>query len=215
MFLSKLILNPKSRQVQSEIANAYQLHRTIMRAFPERLEPDERILFRLDVGQCNSGPFVLVQSVYEPDWSFLKENTNYISFPVSGGIAVKEFQIGLKKGFLLQFRLLANPTYKKKLEGEKSGKRQGILKEEQQAEWLKRTLNAAGCELLEYSIQELGIRTSWSKSEMAPVKHFAILYEGRVRVDDPVSLKKGIISGIGPAKGFGFGMLSILKIQGD
>ena len=214
MFLSKLILNPKSRQVQSEIANAYQLHRTIMRAFPERLESDERILFRLEVGNCNPNPFVLVQSVYEPDWSFLKENTNYISFPISEGIAVKEFQIGLKKGFLLQFRLLANPTYKKK-EGNKSGKRQGILKEEQQFEWLKRKLNAAGCELLECSIYDLGIRSSCLKPNTAPIKHLTVLYEGRIRVDEPVSLKRGIISGIGSAKGFGFGMLSILKIQGN
>mgnify|MGYP002136949035 FL=1 len=33
MFLSKLILNPKSREARRDLANPYDLHRTLARAF--------------------------------------------------------------------------------------------------------------------------------------------------------------------------------------
>ena len=35
LYLSRLILNPRSRQVMSEMAHPYEMHRTLMRAFPE------------------------------------------------------------------------------------------------------------------------------------------------------------------------------------
>ena len=35
MYLSRLILNPRSRRVQKEIEYAYELHRTLMRGFPQ------------------------------------------------------------------------------------------------------------------------------------------------------------------------------------
>ena len=33
MYLSRLLLNPRSRQVQRETADPYNLHKTIMQAF--------------------------------------------------------------------------------------------------------------------------------------------------------------------------------------
>ena len=49
MYLSRLILNPLSRRVQKEMANPYEMHRSIMRAFPARIGDDsERVLFRVD-----------------------------------------------------------------------------------------------------------------------------------------------------------------------
>ena len=39
MYLSRLILNPRNRRVQREIAGPYQMHRSIMRAFPDNLQP--------------------------------------------------------------------------------------------------------------------------------------------------------------------------------
>ena len=35
LYLSRLLLNPHSRQVMGEIAHPYEMHRTLMRAFPE------------------------------------------------------------------------------------------------------------------------------------------------------------------------------------
>ena len=38
MYLSRLILNPRNRRVQREIANPYQMHKTLMRCFPAKLD---------------------------------------------------------------------------------------------------------------------------------------------------------------------------------
>ena len=46
MYLSRLILNPRSRQVRSELADLYEMHRTVMQSFAGRLEDDELVLFR-------------------------------------------------------------------------------------------------------------------------------------------------------------------------
>ncbi|HKV39599.1 MAG TPA: type I-E CRISPR-associated protein Cas6/Cse3/CasE, partial [Blastocatellia bacterium] len=35
LYFSRLLLNPRSRQVRSELANPYEMHRTLMRAFPK------------------------------------------------------------------------------------------------------------------------------------------------------------------------------------
>ena len=38
MYLSKLVLNPASRRVRTEIGRPYELHRTLMHAFPSAEE---------------------------------------------------------------------------------------------------------------------------------------------------------------------------------
>ena len=35
MYLSRLILNPRSRQVRNELADPYEMHRTVCKAFPD------------------------------------------------------------------------------------------------------------------------------------------------------------------------------------
>ena len=55
MYLSRLLLNPRSRQVRSELARPYEMHRTLLRAFPNgkvhtgRTEEDASgLLFRVE-----------------------------------------------------------------------------------------------------------------------------------------------------------------------
>ncbi len=72
MYLSRLILNPLSRQVQQEIANPYQMHRTILHAFPQDLRANgERVLFRVDALPRTGQLHLLVQSQGKPDWTWL------------------------------------------------------------------------------------------------------------------------------------------------
>ena len=74
MYLSRLILNPRNRRVQREIANPYQLHRSLMSGFPDNLaKGDERVLFRLDAHPRTGALTLLVQSLTLPDWSWLAQ----------------------------------------------------------------------------------------------------------------------------------------------
>ena len=73
MYLSKLVLNPTSRRVRTESGRPYELHRTLMRAFPSAEEGTGRVLFRLDMSKESNSIALLVQSEKEPDWRPLDE----------------------------------------------------------------------------------------------------------------------------------------------
>ena len=73
MYLSKLILNQAKIQVRRDLANPYEMHRTIMGAFPTPLPHDERVLFRIEPGERSDMPIVLVQSVYRPGWESVQK----------------------------------------------------------------------------------------------------------------------------------------------
>jgi len=44
-----------------------------------------------------------------------------------------------------------------------------------------------------------------------PMKFRSALLEGKLKVTDPDAVKSTVETGIGSAKGFGFGLLSVLK----
>jgi CRISPR system Cascade subunit CasE len=89
MFLSKLVLNERNRQVQYDLGNVHRLHQQIMQAFPDEVgqhadgwNPRQKwnILFR----QEPDSAVILVQSNIEPNWSFLPDNylCDRVSIPV-------------------------------------------------------------------------------------------------------------------------------------
>lgn len=86
MYLSRLVLNPRSRAVRHDLADCHELHRTIMRAFPS--EPGDNgsvraqfgVLYRVE--SLREMPAVLVQSQENPNWSVLEvqdDNRPYLT----------------------------------------------------------------------------------------------------------------------------------------
>lgn len=212
MYLSRLILDPRSRQVRSEMANPYQLHRTVMSAFPERLPPDERVLFRLEVQRKTGIPILLVQSQYPPDWSAVQppRKSRYLLLSERGewegeNPAVKSVQMRLVAGQVLAFRLRANPTVRR------NGKRLGLYREEEQQGWLQRKLQEAGARLLEARQDDQGRVNGTLYRQGLPhrLQFLAVNFEGLLRVEDAERLTLSIRNGIGSGKGLGFGLLSL------
>ena len=157
---------------------------------------------------------ILVQSHNEPDW-----NKAFNEFPVlSQPPECKLFLPKLNAGGSYRFRLLANPTVKKTIDsnGEQKKARLGLLKEEAQQDWLQRKLEAAGSKVLASHILPRGFqhsRKNPAKDETHQI-HFAVLFEGILQVDDVSLLQSALETGLGPAKGFGFGLLSLAPVRG-
>ena len=205
MYISRLILDPRSRQVQSELANVYQLHRTIMRAFPEDLSPDERILFRLELGSGSSGLTLLVQSAGEPDWSWLggAKGPRYLMEIQEPNPWVKPYKPVFSVGQRLYFRLRANPTVKR------AGKRLGLYREEDQWAWLRRKAERGGFAVL-------GANITWQeqvRGARRPAGHvlclLAVQFDGLLEVSEPERFLASIRNGLGSGKAFGCGLLSV------
>jgi len=221
MYLSRLILNPRSRQVQRELADPYELHRTVCRAFPDANYKENEpsgILFRVDLHPKTRLPTLLVQSQLQPEWSFLlTDRKDYLldKAPLPLGIenpAWKEMNLQLRAGQALAFRLRANPTVKKDREGKTQGRRVGLVREEDQQKWLERKLESAGAALVSVNIADDQLvrgKLFIEKNDEKRLRFLSVLFDGVLQVKDPKQLVETIYTGIGSAKGLGFGLLSL------
>ena len=123
--------------------------------------------------------------------------------------ATKMFEPKVENNSLYRFKLIANPTKKIQAEGKKNGNRVPLIKE-QQIEWLKRKLEQ--CATIEdiyttYENQLFFYKTRPSKKTYI----LQVCFEGILHVKNPEILTQIITNGIGSAKGFGCGLLSLSK----
>ena len=247
LYLSRLILNPRSKQVMSEMAQPYEMHRTLMRAFPSNNDGtpsnarDEfGVLFRADVEDLQCVIKVYVQSRIEPDWSFLKGQGYLYSDAKLPEFEYKDIMPAYRKlqnGQLLSFRLRANPTKRIARENDPmKGKRVELSREDEQLNWLIRKgrlveggvaggfdlymkkakgVNAEDRPIPCVKISCEGKRTGRKKDAVHghSTTHFAVLFEGLLRVTDKNAFLQTLVSGIGSGKAFGFGLLSVAPVH--
>jgi CRISPR system Cascade subunit CasE len=194
MYLSRLQLNT-SRIATLWASNPYRVHQRLMMA----CDGDPRLLFRIE--DTSEGTQILAQSHVEPNWDLAFGDFGVLRCPPEH----KAFDLRLELGRQYRFRLLANPTIKR------NGNRLGLFKEDDQRTWLTRKMDAAGATLVGYLAAPRGLQ----HSDKNPAKdknvatHFAVLFEGVLQAQDPGRLKAVVESGIGAAKGYGFGLLSL------
>ncbi len=210
MFLSRLILNPLSRQVQQEIARPYEMHRTILRAFPDDLpEGVERVLFRVDANPRTGALHLLVQSLGRPDWGFLIHDhplRPYLAEVETDNPSVKAFALRVAAGQAYAFRLFANPTKRLgKNYGTDTGKRVGLYHPDEQEAWLQRKGDQAGFRVL--STATGGESRYIDKTRN--VEFHGVRFDGMLQVQDAARFQAAVEQGIGSGKAFGFGLLSV------
>jgi len=208
VYLSRLILNPLNRQVQSDLAYPSGLHRTLLRAFPDALVNDqERLLFRVESGARHAAPQILAQSQLLPAWESLPSGYLAASDEKTNP-AVKPLRIELHSGQILAFRLLANPT--KRLSRSLSrnmdkSKRVGLYTLDEQLAWLARKGEAHGFRVLSAA----ATRQERVDDARRDLKFLSVQFDGVLQVVDPARLAEAVAAGIGSGKAFGFGLLSL------
>jgi len=204
MYLSKLTLDLRSKEARRDLGDAYEMHRTLARAFitDEQSEP-ARFLWRLELGSNPSAaPIVLLQSGVQADWSFLQTLRNYAQHPVECKHVPLERLI--QEGRCYRFRLLANPTVTRQ------GKRFGLVGAADQLAWLARQGERHG-----FAIESVGVSTSdvlSSRKDDGRIHIQRVCFEGVLRATCANDLRAALRKGIGPAKAFGCGLLSIAPV---
>jgi CRISPR system Cascade subunit CasE len=200
MYLSEvLVKGPASR-------NPYEIHRVLWRLFPEDADAKRDFLFRIELSDYSRAK-ILMQSNRQPERS---SDTAQI-------LAWKVYRPILVSGYQLRFLLIANPikmindeNERKNASGEIMKCRVPLLREDEQRAWIERKLRDAA------SIETLII-------DRVPSLNFRKIKESRVGRIQPVSFR-GILkvqaaeamnalveAGIGPAKSFGCGLMSLAK----
>lgn len=224
MFLSRLLLNSNSREVRRDIHDCHQLHRTVMSAFPqtgEQARAQYQVLHRLEEDERSGRIALLVQSGVSPDWTRLPPG--YL-LPGPGSLGCKEIGAhfeAILPGQVLRFRLLANTTKKVKAGPEgirPNGRRVMLSTEEEQIAWLQRRAAAGGFALIEVSAapgvldvmtRAVGGGRVHGRHSAGKLSFGAVLFEGRLRVTDVERFRGTLREGIGSAKAYGFGLLSV------
>lgn len=217
MYLSLLKLNLRNRRVQAELANRYELHRTLMHALKPIQPEGERLLFRLEINENCAEVIIQTQSL--PSWTFLTGEegfTQYLSSQLPNP-QIKTLSPRFAVDQQFYYRLQANPTCRKIAYKDENGhgKRIGLYKEEEQRQWLIKKGQVGGFVSLDTKLREVGVIQGiqkGKKKEERSLRIFCIQYDGILQVTDPVIFEKTLCNGIGPAKGFGCGLISLARL---
>lgn len=207
MYLSKLILDPGHPQARRDLADAYEMHRTLCRAFsPFADAPPKRFLWRTECGNLTNteGAVVLVQSSEPGDWQALPGQGEYA--PLLHANKKVDLAALLRQGRRYHFRITANPTVTR------AGKRYGLSQEDAQQDWLSRQGERYGFRLLEAvrgSSERLIVKQP-NKGNRITVQ--TVRFDGVLEASDTEALGKALLGGIGHGKALGLGMLSIAPV---
>lgn len=213
MYLSRLMLRRRDLRVIRDLGDVGQLHRTLMRAFPDTDAPNPRASFGvLHRVEDVDAPAVLVQSLVPPDWSALDEG--YLVDHETKDIT--HVFDALTVGRRLRFLLVANPSRKSAAhrDGEPSprnSRRVALRTDQERHAWLASRGERHGFEL-DGAGPFTGVRIDrlpHSPPGSSRVVVRAVRYEGRLRVVDPQRFAETVRHGLGPAKAYGCGLLSV------
>ncbi|WP_020161334.1 type I-E CRISPR-associated protein Cas6/Cse3/CasE [Methylobacter marinus] len=206
MHLSKVFIDFRKPK------NIYQIHQDLWTLFPGQEDKARSFLFRVEQQQAGAGASILMQSEIAPS-----AGNEQIKL-----LGTREYPLTVLKGQRLRFLLIANPVKTIKDQRERKNKkgviksnRVPLIKEEDQQNWLERKLQSSA------QIDSLMIRPChpmyfYKKDQENPKgyggKIVPVTFEGILIVQEPDTLTQQVKQGIGPAKAFGCGLLSVARI---
>lgn len=214
MYLTQLEINPLRRQARRLLANPQVMHAVIMRICSP--ENGERVLWRID--DTDAGVFLYLVSPQPPKIADLNAE---IGWPRKEAKTVSYVGLldSLREGDCYAFRLTANPVHTVTIAGRK--KRYGHVTVQQQKEWFLRKAEIAGFtvrkisadadeEIPDFIVHGRKIQTFQRQGKALTINTAS--FSGTLCVVDPVLLRKALVEGIGPAKAYGCGLLTLARI---
>jgi CRISPR system Cascade subunit CasE len=163
---------------------------------------------------------ILVQSFIKPDWDYAFHNARYL---LSAPPQIKERKVNYGTGEKLRFRLTANPTKKidtkTGLDGKKNNGRRVPVHDDALEDWLVSRADKSGFRVQQihsvrtgyvyFDKRSLHARNGNGNCETSRLR--AATYEGLLEVTNEEAFRNAVVSGIGPEKAFGFGLLCLAR----
>lgn len=218
-YLSRIEINTRKREARRLLTSPQKMHAAVESSMPPSSRvPGERFLWRVD----RSGPHteLYIMSPGAPDFTHIVEQAGWMREGERGWISRPYYRLldRLETGQLWAFRLAANPTRMGKT-AEGTPKRFGHVTASQQRDWLlERTQNHG------FSIPSEGdgraaldvvarSQDRFTRSGGKPVTLNRAVFEGILRVEDPPSLRTALTHGIGRAKAYGCGLMTLAPLD--
>ncbi|MBL8932308.1 MAG: type I-E CRISPR-associated protein Cas6/Cse3/CasE [Kineosporiaceae bacterium] len=217
MYLSRCEINPRRRGARPLLASPHALHAAVRFAFP-RTELDSapgRVLWRLD--SADHRHVLYTVSPQPPDFTHVVEQAGW---PATTGWQTRDYMPLLNRlaeGQAWHFRLTANPTHSGRRRPGASTQRFGHVTVEQQATWLVSRSPGWGFAIPEAKdsapmslVHQRAVRTFQRKEARVTVT--TVVFEGTLEVTDPQLLRQALIGGMGHAKAYGCGLMTLAPI---
>lgn len=218
MYLSRMTLNPARRGTRRLVGDPQAMHAAVMALFPpgmgESDDGDGRVLWRLD--RDPSQLCLYVASPERPSFEVLQEQAGWSAHPTDVTRAYEPLLDRLAEGQAYAFRLTANPVHTVTDERGRK-KRLGHVTVAQQEQWFLERCPSIGIEVLsgvtpgppwqDLVVRERGIVQFRRGNGRVTLSRAT--YEGTCRVVDPALLRESLCRGIGRAKGYGCGLLTL------
>jgi CRISPR system Cascade subunit CasE len=215
VFLTKLTINVRSREFRRDFADVNDLHRTIMSAYPDISEDTPArqahgVLWRMEPG--STGYHALVQSHTAPDWTRLP--SGYTTTPAE----VRSLQPVLDAvapGRKLTFRLLANATRDiRPIELRGKSRRVAHHKPDDQVDWLISKGEQHGFVIPTArdgrpDVAPSPVPRMAGRKNTDTITIDAVRFDGHLVITDTTAFTHALVTGVGRAKAYGCGLLTL------
>ncbi|MGW1075164.1 type I-E CRISPR-associated protein Cas6/Cse3/CasE [Streptomyces sp. NPDC002537] len=239
MYLTRFRINTARSEARRLLGSPHLLHGAVNMAFPELPARDgqgPRVLWRVD-GDHHADMKLFIVSPARPDLTHLVEQAGWPTLETPGWttFAYAEFLNALAAGDTWGFRLTANPIHHISREKDKPGaptKRAAHQTPRHQLKWLLDRQERAGFEVVQKPVDrqlteygdeyELIVRDKRPLRFIRPpagrsghdVRFTQVTFDGRLRVTDPTAFRRTLTHGLGKAKAYGCGLMTLAPARG-
>ena len=207
MFLTRMRLDTTNRNTMRALIALNRIHGAVESAFSRE---HGRCLWRID--NLRGQTYLMLLSEEQPDL------TNAAAqFGMEGWETVSYDPLleRIREGSRWNFRLVANPTESKAHGKDERGKVFAHVTPKYQREWLLKRSESHGFHLDEDSFDVK--KNQWfhfQKNAKGPeVSLLQVTFEGTLTVTNPELFRKLLTKGIGRAKAYGMGLMTVIAIQ--
>ncbi|HZN20164.1 MAG TPA: type I-E CRISPR-associated protein Cas6/Cse3/CasE [Micromonosporaceae bacterium] len=222
MHLTRFRMNTARRGARKLLGSPQAMHAAVLSSFARREDhtrADARILWRVDQHADRQVTLYIV-SPGQPDLTHLVEQAGWPTTDTWLTRPYQPFLDTLRAGQRWAFRLTANPTRSgRKTDHAPDTKRFGMVTAEQQAEWLRSRGKRHGFAIARQVdgnpnlvIHQRRTRTFTRNSGERPVTLVTATYDGVLAIDKVESFRTILTAGIGHAKAYGCGLLTLAPV---
>ena len=211
MILTRTYLNARRRGAQRLLGSPQAMHAAILSGFPPGVEAG-RPLWRVDDDDPLK-PTLYVVSQERPDLTHLEEQAGWPTQPMTQSASYDGLLDSLEAGQRWGFRLTVNPTRRVTING--VAKILAHVSVEHQTRWLLSRASAIGvsfgheeephCRLVRRNVRKF-------RRGGETVTLGVASFDGMLTVTDAGLLRSALVSGIGRAKAYGCGLMTLARL---
>lgn len=216
MYLSRMYLNGQRRHTRALLANPQKMHAAVLSSFPpdtSALTDAGRVLWRVDQTRDSTALYVVSPAV--PSFEHLQEQAGWVQEPSWQTSDYTQMLNRITKGQRYAFRLTANPVHTVTEGGKK--RRVAHIVPFHQAQWLLERQDQLGSSLMDEAA-EATFTTSKSTRLVfnrngRRVTIQQVTFDGILEVTAADQLRTVLTSGLGKARGYGCGLLTLARLD--